>query len=75
MLLRAIAHQETSLHGMELVPYLDLRRGQCHRRTMTDSMKGNLLDTGQDVVKVGIDEGALSIDGIHDHVRCQLERL
>ena len=27
MLLRAIAHWETSLHGVELVPGLDLRRG------------------------------------------------
>ena len=38
-------------------------------------MKGNLLDTGRDVMEAGIDEGALSIDGIHGHVRRQLERL
>ena len=30
MLLEAIAHWEPGLHGMELMPGLDLRRGQRH---------------------------------------------
>ena len=30
VLLEAIAHRETGLQGMELVPGLDLRHGQCH---------------------------------------------
>ena len=30
MLLGAIAQREASLHGVELVPSLDLRRGQRH---------------------------------------------
>ena len=30
VLLRAIAYWETSLHGVELVPCLNLRRGQHH---------------------------------------------
>ena len=30
MLLRAIAHRGAGLHGVELVPGLDLRRGQRH---------------------------------------------
>ena len=42
---------------------------------MTDAMKGNLLDAGQDVVEAGIDEGALSIDGIHGCIRRQLKGL
>ena len=65
MLLGAIAHREASLHGMELVPCLDLHHGQCDRRTMTDSMKGNLLDMGRDVVEASVDEGTMSIDGVH----------
>ena len=38
MLLRAIAHWETSVHGVELVPSLDLCRGQRHRCTMTNAV-------------------------------------
>jgi len=75
MFLRAIAHWETSLHGMELIPSLDLRRGQCHRRTMMNAVEGDLLITGRNVVEASIDEGAPGIDGIHDRVRRQLERL
>jgi len=30
---------------------------------MTDAMKGNLLDVGQDVMEAGVDEGATGIDG------------
>ena len=42
VLLEAIANWETSLHGMELVPSLDLCRGQCHCHTMTNAMERNL---------------------------------
>ena len=31
VLLKAIAHQEADLHGVELVPGLDLCRGQRHQ--------------------------------------------
>jgi len=40
---------------------------------MTDTMKGDLLDMGQDVVEAGVDEGALGVDGHRSHVHCQLE--
>jgi len=56
---------------MELVPGLDLRRGQRHRCAMTNAMKGDLLDASQDVVEVGVDEGDPGIDGCHSHVRRQ----
>ena len=69
MFLRAVAHWETSLHGVELVPGLDLRRGQHHRRAMTNTMEGDLLNMGQDVLEVSIDEGTLSVDGVHGHLR------
>ena len=60
---------------MELVHDLDLRHGQCHRCAMTDAMKGDLLDTGRDVVEAGIDEEAPGVDGRRSHVRRQLEGL
>ena len=44
MFLRVVAHWETSLHGMELVPNLDLCRSQCHYRTMTNAVEGDLLN-------------------------------
>ena len=75
MLLGAIAHQEASLHGMELVPCLDLRRGQHHRRAMTNAVEGDLLSTGQDVLEASIDEEAPGIDGVYGYVHRQLERL
>ena len=75
MLLGAVAHWEASLHGVELIPSLDLPRGQCHRRAMTDAMKGDLLDVGQNVVEASVDEGAPSIDGVRGHIRRQLEGL
>ena len=53
---------------MELIPGLDLRRGQRHRRAMMDAMKGDLLDIGWDVMEASIDEGAPSINDIHGHV-------
>jgi len=71
MLLGAIAHRETSLHGMELIHGLDLLHGQRNRCAMTNTMKGNLLDTGQDIMKAGIDEGAPSVDGRRSHVHHQ----
>ena len=69
MLLVAVAHQEVSLHGVELVPSLDLCHGQRHRRAMLDAMEGDLLDAGQNVVEAGVDEGASSNDGICGYVR------
>ena len=64
MLLEAITHREASLHGLELVPCLDLCRGQRHRRPMTNVVEGDLLNAGWDVLEVRIDEGTLSVDGI-----------
>ena len=75
MLLRAIAHWETSLHGVEIIPSLDLRRGQRHRCTMTNAVEGDLLNAGQNIMKASIDEGATGIDGIHSRIHHQLERL
>ena len=75
MLLRAIAHQKASLHGVELIPGLDLRHGQRNRRTMTNTVEGDLLNVGQNVLEASVDEGTLSIDGVHNHVHRQLEGL
>ena len=60
---------------MELVPSLDLHRGQRHRCTMTNVVEGDLLNTGQNVVEASVDEGTMSIDGVHGCIRCQLEGL
>ena len=38
MFLRAIAHREASLHGVELILGLDLRRSQCHRCAMMNAV-------------------------------------
>ena len=73
--LRTVAHWETGLHGVELVPSLDLRRGQRHRRAMTNTVEGDLLNVGQDVLETSVDGGTPSIDDIHGHVHRQLERL
>ena len=54
---------------MELIPGLDLRRGQHHRCATMDAMEGNLLDMGWDVMEAGVDEGGLGIDGRHSHIR------
>ena len=75
MFLRAIAHWETSIHGVELVPSLDLCRGQRHHRTVMNAVEGNLLNTGRDALEMSGDGGTPSIDGIHGCVRRQLERL
>ena len=71
----AISHREAGLHGVELIPGLDLRHGQRHRRAMMDTMKGDLLDVGWDVMEASIDEGALGVDDHHSHVRRQLNGL
>ena len=75
MFLRTIAHWEASLHGVELIPSMDLRRGQCHRRTMTNGVKGDLLNVGRNVMEASINEGTPSVDSIHGRVRRHLERL
>ena len=75
MLLGAIAHRETSLHGVELVPSLDLCRGQRHRCTMTDTIKGDLPNADRDILETSGDRGTPRIDGIHGRIRRQLERL
>ena len=69
MLLRAVAHWETSLHGMELAPSLDLCHGQRHRRTMMNVVEGDLLNTDRDVLETSIDRGTPCIDGIRGRVR------
>ena len=68
MLIRAIAHWKTSLHGVELVPSLDLCRGQRHRRTMTNAVEGDLPNVDQDVLEMSIDRGTSGIDGIYGRV-------
>ena len=69
MLLGAIAHREASLHGMELMPSLDLHHGQCHQCAMTNAMEGDLLNASLDVLETNVDEGTPSIDSIYGHVR------
>ena len=69
MFLRVITYSEASLLGVELVPSLDLHHGQRHRRTMTNVVEDDLLNTGRSVVEASIDEGAPGIDGIHGRVR------
>ena len=69
VLLGAIAHREAGLHGVELIPGLDLCRGQCYRCAMMNAMKGDLLGTGWNIVETGIDEGGPGIDGRRSHVR------
>ena len=69
MFLRAIAHWEANLHGIELVPSLDLRHGQRHRRTMMNAVKGDLLNTSQNIMEASVNEGTLSIYGVHGRVR------
>ena len=75
MLLRTIAYWETSLHGVELVPSLDLCRGQRHRRTMTNAVEGDLLNADRDVLETSVDRGTPRIHDICGCIRRQLERL
>jgi len=42
---------------------------------MTNAVEGDLLNMGWDVLEASIDEGTPSIDGIHGHIRRQMERL
>ena len=72
MFLRAIAHWEVSLHGVELVPSMNLRCGQRHCRTVTNALKGDLLNMGRNVMEASVNEGTLSINGVHGHVHRQL---
>ena len=74
MFLRAVAHWETSLHGMELVPNLDLRCGQRHRRTMTNTMEGDLPNADRDVLETRVDGGTLGIDSVYGRICRKLER-
>ena len=74
MPLRAITSREANLHGIERVPSLDLRHGQRHRHTMTNTMEGDLLNVGQDVLETSINGRTPSIDGIRGRVLHQLER-
>ena len=50
MHVRVIDHQEAWLHGAELMPGLDLCRGQGHCYTMADAMEGDLLDVRRGVM-------------------------
>ena len=74
MLLRAIAHWETSLHGMELIPSLDLCRGQRHCRTMMNAVEGDLLNADRDILETNVDRGTPGIDSVYGCIRRQLER-
>ena len=69
MFFRAITRWETSLHGVEFVPSLNLCHGQCHRRAMMNTVEGDLLNTGQNIMETSIDKGAASIDGVNSRVR------
>ena len=42
---------------------------------MMNTVESDLLDAGWDVVEAGTDEGASSIDGIHDRIHRQLKGL
>ena len=75
MTLRAIVSWEANLHGMEIMPGLDLRRSQRHRRAVMNAVKGNLLDTDWDVLETSVNEGTPGIDSVRGHVRCQVKRL
>ena len=74
MLLWVIAHWETSLHGVELVPSLDLCRGQRHRRTMMNAMEGDLPNTDRDILETSVGRGTPGINGVYGRIRHQLER-
>ena len=46
MFLRVVTYWEASLYGVELIPNLDLCHGQRHHCTMTNVVKGDLLNAG-----------------------------
>ena len=75
MFFRAITRWETSLHGVEFVPSLNLCRGKLHRCAMTNTVEGDLLNAGWNVMETSIDKGTVGIDAVNNHIRRQLERL
>ena len=75
MFFRVVARWETRLHSVEFVSSLNLCRSQRHRRTMTNTMEGDLLNMGQNVMETSIDKGAAGIDGVNSRFCRQLERL
>ena len=74
MSLRAIANREANLHGVEIMPGLDLCRSERHRCAVTNTVKSNLLDAGRDVLETSINGGTPRIDGVCGRVCRQLER-
>ena len=75
MHVKIIGHQEAWLHGAEVMPGLDLHRGQSHRRATVNAMEGDLLDAHRDVMQAVIEKRAPTIDGHHSRVCHQLEVL
>ena len=69
MFFRAIAQWETSLHGMEFIPSLNLCCSQRHCSAMTNAVEGDLPNMGRNIVEMSIDKGAAGIDGINSRVR------
>ena len=37
---------------------------------MTNAVEGNLLNMGQDVLEMSVNEGTPSIDGVYSRIRC-----
>jgi len=70
-----IGHREAWLHGVKVMPGLDLRRGQGHCRTAVNTVEGDLLDACRDIMQTVVVERAPGIDGRRSRVRCQLEVL
>ena len=70
-----VGHREARLHGTEIVPGLDLRRGQGHRCVVVNVVEGDLLDVRLDIVQAVIEERALGVDGRRSLIRCQLKVL
>ena len=73
MHVKIIAHWEARLHGVEVVPGLDLCCGQSHRRATTKAVEGDLLGARLDVMQVIDELGTLGVDSRHSRVHCQLE--
>ena len=59
----------------EFIPSLNLYRDQRHRRTMTNTMEGDLPNTDQDVLETRVDRGTPCIDDVRGRIRRQLETL
>ena len=75
MHVRVIDHREAQLHGAEIIPDLDLRRGQGHRRATVNAVEGDLLDAHRDIVQAVVEERASGIDGRRSRVCRQLKVL